>query len=106
MANFVYTMTLASGNSKLEGTPIYGFAPLEPDPAAPHYKAQSALDVQNIVLQASGTPGLTLAVPSAEVYKYFFPKTLDLPTDCGRLHSFSVEEKTVAGMIARAPQEP
>ena len=78
MANFVYTMTLASGNSKLEGTTVYGFAPLELDPTAPHYKAQSALDVQNdvqnIVLQASGAPGLTLAVPYAEVYKYFIPR--------------------------------
>ena len=77
MPNFVYTMTLASGNSKLVGTPVDGFAPLELDSAATHYKAQSALDVQNnvqnIVLQASGTPGLTLAVPSAEVYKYFIP---------------------------------
>ncbi len=75
MPNFVYTMTLASGNSKLEGTPVYGFAPLELDPADPYYKAQSALDAQNIVFQASGTPELTVAVPCPEVYKYFIPKT-------------------------------
>lgn len=75
MPNFVYTITLESGRSKLEGIPVYGFAPIERNPGDAYYKAQSALDVKNIVGQAAGARGLTLAVPYPEVYKYFNPKT-------------------------------
>jgi hypothetical protein len=75
MPNFVYTISLISGRSKLEGIPVYGFAPGDEDPGIRLYKAQSAADVQSIVYQAAGARGLTLAVPYPETYTYFQPKS-------------------------------
>ena len=75
MATFVYTLTLVSGGSKLEGIPMYGFAPVDQDPADPNFKAQSAHEVRDIVWQSAGARGMALAVPYPEVYKYFNPKT-------------------------------
>lgn len=75
MPSFVYTITLASGSSRFEGIPVFGFAPVEQDPGNPNYKAQSAHEVRDIVWQAAGARGMTLAVPYPEVYKYFNPKT-------------------------------
>lgn len=75
MPNFVYTITLVSGKTKLEGIPVYGFAPGAEDPGLRMYKAQSAAEVQQIVFQAAGARGLTLAVPYPETYTYFQPNT-------------------------------
>jgi hypothetical protein len=75
MPNFVYTIALGSGNTRIEGIPVFGFAPVDQDPGNPYYRAQSAHDVRNIVWQADGARGLTLAVPYPEVYKFFNPKT-------------------------------
>ena len=75
MSNFVYTIALTAGNSRLEGIPVYGFAPLERDPGDDFYKAQSKQQVKDIVNQAAGARGLTLAVPYPEVARYFQPKT-------------------------------
>ncbi|HXJ88485.1 MAG TPA: hypothetical protein VMS18_16815 [Candidatus Binatia bacterium] len=75
MPSFVYTITLASGSSKFEGIPVFGFAPVDQDPGDPSFRAQSAHDVRDIVWQAAGARGMTLAVPYPEVYKYFNPKT-------------------------------
>jgi hypothetical protein len=75
MPNFVYTITLASGSTRFEGIPVYGFAPVDQDPGGPSYKAQNMHDVRDIVWQAAGARGLTLAVPYPEVYKYFNPQT-------------------------------
>jgi hypothetical protein len=75
MARFVYTIALSSGNSRLEGIPVYGFAPGDQDPGDPNFKAQTAQDVRDNVWHAAGARSLTLAVPYPEVYKYFKPKT-------------------------------
>ena len=75
MPNFVYTIALGSGNTRIEGISVYGFAPVDQDPGLPNYRAHTAQDVRGIVWQAAGARGLTLAVPYPEVYKYFNPKT-------------------------------
>jgi len=75
MPNFVYTITLISGTSKMEGIPVYGFAPGDQDPSDPGNKAQSAVEVKNNVYRVAGNRAMTLAVPYPETYKYFQPKT-------------------------------
>ena len=75
MPNFVYTIALGSGSTRIEGIPVFAFAPVDQDPGLPNYRAQSAHDVRGIVWQAAGARGLTLAVPYPEVYKYFNPTT-------------------------------
>ena len=75
MPGFVYTIALSSGSSRFEGIPVFGFAPVDQDPGNDNFRAKSPQDVRNIVFQAAGARGLTLAVPYPEVYKYFNPKT-------------------------------
>jgi hypothetical protein len=75
MANFVYTIKLESEGTVMEGIPVFGIAPLERDPSDDAYKAKNAQQVRNIVWQAAGARGITLAVPYPGVARFFLPRT-------------------------------